>query len=105
MINFQSQLIIDHSASTGHDFTGGVFDIGSQNPAENSTGKRSAQCFGRSAGDDPAFSHTAVISVNHDILGHIHQTAGQISGVSTSKSRVRHNFSGTVRVDELFQTY
>ena len=50
-----------------------------------------------------SFSILTVFGPNDNVLGHIDQTASQVSGGSGTKSGIRHTLTGTVRRDEVFE--
>ena len=53
--------------------------------------------------DPDAFGGVAVVVVDDDILGHIDQAAGQVTGVGGSQGGVSQAFAGAVCGDEVLQ--
>jgi hypothetical protein len=60
--------------------------------------------LGRLGPSDPAaFLGAAVFLAGDHVLGHVHQTAGQITRVGGAKGRVREALAGTVGGDEVLE--
>ena len=55
----------------------------------------------RAGGDTP--ERTAILFRDHHILCHIHQTAGQVTGIRRFQGGIRKTLARTVRGDEVFQ--
>src|SRR5690606_30430850 len=53
--------------------------------------------------DPNAFFGAAIFIIDNDILGNVHQTAGQITSFCRTQSRICQTFSGTMGGNEVFQ--
>src|SRR5690606_18582997 len=73
------------------------------NAAEELLIKVLAGSVGLLAADQQSLRVLTGVGTNDEVLGYIHQTAGQVSGASCSQSGVSRTLSGRVRGDEILK--
>ena len=101
--NLARQLMVEHIVVLSKHFTG----IRVHNPFSHQAAVNTG-CEGLPgniifAADGYAFMGAAVFFINNDILGNIHQAAGQVPGICCTQGCISQAFTGTVGGDEVFK--
>ena len=97
-----SQFLVDHIVVFTDDFSGLRVDHVFSQQAAVETAAQSLTGNIVLAADVDAIVRAAVMFVDDDVLGNIHEAAGQITGICCTQSGIRQTFARAVCGDEVF---
>ncbi len=99
----RARIVVDDVVAFGDHFAGLRMDHALGQQAAVQTAGHGLSGHIVRAADPDAVVRFAVVFVDDDVLGDIHQAAGQVTGVCRTQGGIGQTFAGAVGRDEVFQ--